>query len=305
MPIGGTSICCFRGHHGKATRLPPTSSYDQLVEFKDDFVGVFDAGAWIASDVRPVKNLQLTGGVRADALARPGELALQPRARASYSFPQAGTKLTATAGLYTRAPEDNDENLQSNLGFERALQGTIGIKQRLMAELSLEHTTYFSRRRDLITLALDRMDEGSNDVDRGYENGGRGRSYGAEMLVRLRRGDTFGWLAYTLSRSERRDPGQTSDRLFDYDQTHNLVLVASQKLGAWRLGGRFQLTTGRPFTPVTDASFQSDLNFYRPSFGEPNSSRFDTQHQLDLRVDRSWKFRPGASPRFSTSATST
>ena len=57
------------------------------------------------------------------------------------------------------------------------------------------------------------------------------------------------------------------------------------------MGGRFQLTTGKPWTPVSGSVFNSDLNFYRPVFGPLNSERTDVQHQLDVRVDRIWSFK--------------
>ncbi len=269
----------------------PNFSYDELLEVDENFVGVFDVGAWVASDLTAIPDVKLTGGVRVDALERQEQIVAQPRVQAEYSIPNTHLSFNAAAGLYTRAPEDNDEVLQAELEFERAIQATVGAKQEFFEGMTGELTGYYSRRRHLVTLALDRMSEGT--IDRGYVNGATGETYGAELLVKLRRGDSFGWVAYTLSRSERRDPGSAKDRLFDYDQTHNLVVVGSQTLGAWRVGGRFQLTTGRPYTPVIGTTFQSDGNFYRPTFGDSNSVRFDTQHQLDLRVDRSWDLSTG------------
>ena len=46
------------------------------------------------------------------------------------------------------------------------------------------------------------------DPEGSYVNRGFGRSFGAEALLRAKRDNFFGWLAYTVSRSERRDlPG--------------------------------------------------------------------------------------------------
>ncbi len=38
------------------------------------------------------------------------------------------------------------------------------------------------------------------------------------------------WVAYTLSKSERKDPGASNFRLFDHDQTHILTVVGSYRL---------------------------------------------------------------------------
>ena len=41
-----------------------------------------------------------------------------------------------------------------------------------------------------------------------YDNGGKGRVYGLELVARHEFANDFtGWLAYTLSRAERRDSG--------------------------------------------------------------------------------------------------
>ena len=67
-----------------------------------------------------------------------------------------------------------------------------------------------------------------------------------EALIRARRDDYFGWIAYTLSRSDRIDSPTSERRLFDYDQTHNIIAVASYQLGKWTFGGRWQYSTGSP-----------------------------------------------------------
>ena len=92
--------------------------------------------------------------------------------------------------------------------------------------------------------------------------------------------------AYTLSRSDRVDGPLSERRLFDYDQTHNLVAVASWTWRKWQFGGRWQYATGIPTTPILGAIYQSDLNIYIPVLGEVNSQRIEPTHQLDLRVDR-------------------
>jgi hypothetical protein len=124
-----------------------------------------------------------------------------------------------------------------------------------------------------------------------YVNRGWGRSYGAEVLVRARLEDFFGWVSYTVSRSDRVDGPTSERRLFDYDQTHNVIVVGSYTLGKWEIGGRWQYSTGNPLTPVLGSIYVADLNYYTPVYGEVNSDRLDPAHALDVRVDRTWKFR--------------
>jgi hypothetical protein len=87
----------------------------------------------------------------------------------------------------------------------------------------------------------------------------------------------------TIERPERRFPG-------DFDQRHNLTIVASYKLpGGWQIGGRFRLVSGQPYTPVV-GSIEYD-GMFSPIYGPYNSARFPPFHQLDLRVDKRWVLR--------------
>ena len=65
-----------------------------------------------------------------------------------------------------------------------------------------------------------------------YSDEGIGRVYGGDLLAqaRQRASRVYGWIAYTLLKSERQDhPGQPW-RPFQYDQTHILTLVAGYHL---------------------------------------------------------------------------
>jgi len=79
-------------------------------------------------------------------------------------------------------------------------------------------------------------------------------------------------------------------RRFDHDQPHNLVAAASWKLGAWSVGGRFRYASGLLHTPVVDSVYLADLDLYQPIYGETNSERMAASHQLDVRIDRRFRF---------------
>jgi hypothetical protein len=125
-----------------------------------------------------------------------------------------------------------------------------------------------------------------------YENSGTGRAYGTEVLLRHdMRSRFYGWLAYTLMRSERKDAGAIDYRLFDNDQTHNLTAVAQYRLSqTWEIGTRFRYVSGNPTTPVESATYDSDADVYVPRYGAVNSKRLADFHQLDVRVDKHFIF---------------
>ena len=73
---------------------------------------------------------------------------------------------------------------------------------------------------------------------------GIGRAYGAQALLRFSPVEPLtGFIAYTLSRSERRHDSDSAFRLFDQDQTHVLTAVANGRWRGWTLGLRFRLAT--------------------------------------------------------------
>ena len=85
-----------------------------------------------------------------------------------------------------------------------------------------------------------------------YVNDGSGRIYGAEFLIRYNPTSKFsGWLAYSYSKSFRRDSPDSEERLFDADQPHNLTLISTYKFNArWQVGARFRLISGNPIHPL-------------------------------------------------------
>lgn len=175
----------------------------------------------------------------------------------------------------------------------------LGFEHRFTDVITLDTTLYFLRRHNL---PVPERAINFSDV-------GRGRAYGMELLLRheiTRR--FFGWISYTLSRSEQTDrsvgnfdaggmmgaiPGQPPSTFYPtpFDQTHNFILVASYRgFKSWELGTRFRVVTGVPQTPIVGSIFDSDYNTYRPVQGPLNSTRRQTFHQLDLRAERTWTF---------------
>ncbi len=107
-----------------------------------------------------------------------------------------------------------------------------------------------------------------------------GESYGIELL--LRRSLTkrlYGWIAYTLSKSDRLVGYYRVKAASDWDQRHIVNLVLGYRFhGGWAASGRVHYNTGRPYPVSDDRSFRVDYERLPPFF------------QLDLRVDRQFVF---------------
>jgi len=244
------------------------------------------AGAYVAADFRPVKSLLVTPGVRFDHYAFIGEQTVSPRLQVTEEITRRWTAKVAM-GAYSRGLE-NAESVDPDLVPEQAFQYVVGGKYEPRDGVSVEASLFYNDKRRLVT--TDPLEQQTMPLE-AFVNRGWGRSFGSETLVRARLEHFFGWLAYTLSRSDRIDGPTPPRRLFDYDETHNIVAVASYQLGKWQFGGRFQYATGAPLTPVVGSIYISDVNAFIPVYGEVNSDRIESVHQLDLRVDREWRFQ--------------
>ncbi|HFE45213.1 MAG TPA: hypothetical protein ENJ18_06920 [Nannocystis exedens] len=246
-------------------------------------------------------------GTRASAFVVEGveRFAVDPRMRAHfvlgerwglsagiglYSQPFIGQKV-ADGGLFNYQPASGwlvlpdqiSQNFDPTLFFFeldlrilRALQATAGASLQLDRGFSIE-THGFAR--DL------------NDPHRPANTTSAGEiAYGGEFILRKRLSHhLYGWVAYTLMWAKREidSEGSTSLGRSAYDQRHNLVVVLSTKLPrGWRIGGRFRLSSGLPYTPVIGATGLASGP--APIFGAPLSATFPVFHQLDIRVDKRW-----------------
>ena len=83
---------------------------------------------------------------------------------------------------------------------------------------------------------------------------GTSRAYGLEFLLRKNKGKFTGWLSYTLSKSEQKVEGRTSQETginngnwynTPYDRTHDLSITGSYKYSKkWQLGVNFTRNFG-------------------------------------------------------------
>lgn len=266
---------------------------DTSERFKGSF-WVPDFAAWTAVSANLDPRIRVTLGMRADAFARPGEVTAQPRGELKVRLtPTLTARLSS--GAYRRPPEFQSENLETHLESEHSTQNIVGLQWEPRAGVRVQTSAYYTDRTNLITREPVMEPGGlgpTGGVGGELGNSGRGTSIGGEILATYRGGPWFGWLSYSLSKSTRVDRPGEPERLFTYDQPHSLNAAASWKSSRWQLGGRFQLYSGLPYTPVLGSIFDSDRNFYIPVYADPNSARAPMHHQLDLRVDYMWKWGP-------------
>lgn len=121
---------------------------------------------------------------------------------------------------------------------------------------------------------------------------GSGRSYGLELLLRKHVGDWYGWVSYTLSRTEQRFVAGPGAGINDgawfpspTDKTHDLSVVAVKPLNArWTFGSTFSFASGLPVTYPVSRYVIDD--YVVPEYGARNANRLPAYHRLDLSLTR-------------------
>jgi TonB family protein len=269
------------------------------------------AGVYVEAVWSPIERLKIIPGLRGDLYAenrKPKGVTqtdLDPRLLVRLKLTDGelgGTTLKGVIGRYHQPPRlfvpvPALDQSSLELGLLGSTQTSVGAETRLGPSGSLDVNAYYNDNNPVLfdlafnPTALDVQQPqpayppwqqppptqgGANATLQNLFARRVGRAYGLEFL--LRRQDTdglFGWISYTLSRSERR----TSDGTwapFDFDRMHILNFVAGVRLPRnWEVGGRVLLQSGTPLTTI---------------FGS-NVARSDGQFRLDLRIDKRavWK----------------
>ncbi len=267
---------------------PPNLSFDLPVDIQDQEQITSIYANYAALDITPSKFFQITPSVRLEYYAQLNRFELMPRLSTKMTLSQQWI-IRGSTGVYTRAPE-NAEALNTTLHPERSNQYVIGVEYNPTSDIKATLNGFYIDRSQLVQQDDTRIDISNPIASDVYVNTGSGHSYGFESLLRARYDNFFGWLAYTISRSEIRISDDQPLELYRYDQTHNLIAVASYQIGPWTLGGRWQYATGIPITPYIGSRYNADLNYYTPIIGDVNSERIEDSHRLDMRIDYSWRF---------------
>jgi TonB family protein len=283
---------------GPFASRPPQETHDKSTAFRPAWYG--------EAELQPSSRLRIVPGLRVDYARDTGHADFSPRLVTRYDLVKGAdptdpdshslrTTLKGGAGLFYQPPQFQETNLvfgTPGLLSNRAIHYSIGVEQEFTKQIDLSLEGFY---KDLTR----QVSRAPNDAGAyTYNNQGLGSVIGMELLLKYKPSKRFfGWIAYTLSRSVRRDSPSSPEYLFQYDQTHNLIILGSYRLGrGWEFGGRFRIVSGSLDTasvpsPALPALYASDSGAYAQLTGQPYSTRLPLFHQLDLRVDKRWQFR--------------
>jgi hypothetical protein len=239
--------------------------------------------------IRPVDELLVVPGVRADYYGDVGDYNIDPRLGSRWSIGRT-TTLKGGIGYYSQPPqywEVMPTFGNPNLDAFRTLQTSAGFEQTFGEAVRIDVDGFYKRWENRVVTT-------QGGAPPRYVNGGTGEAYGAEFLFDLRpTRRSRSYISYTLSRSTRKDGPDQATRLFDRDQTHHLSVTTGYDFGAgFSAGARFRYVTGNPYSAASAAVYDASTDTYRPLYAALNRDRNDAFHQLDVRVEKLWQVGP-------------
>lgn len=241
-------------------------------------------GLFVESDLRPLPNLRLVTGVRSDRASLTGVRTVDPRLSAALKV-GAGT-ITSAWGIYHQVPDPlyfdaaiGQPGLPPMSARQMVIGGQLGESARI-ARIELYQKNYDH----LAQLRLDKVVVG----------GGTGRSRGADVFLKAELpGIIGGRLSYSYVDARRTDPGTGIIARAPFDVTHSLTFVGDMNFrSGWSVSGALRYATGKPYTPVTGASFDSSRNTWLPQYSAPFSRRLPPLERVDLSLSRFMRFSP-------------
>ena len=214
--------------------------------------------------------------------------------KASYSrtFQYAQVASAATGGL----PFDVWFPVSPNVKAQRCDQYAVGYFRNFdhdAIETSVE--LYYKDLDHVIDFKDNAITYGNVLID-GELRFGKGRSYGAEFLIRKNTGKLTGWISYTYSRTFRTIEGINLGKEYrsPYDRPHNFVVVANYDINPrLSVAANWIYNTGQPVT-FPYGQYTIGGVTYAVYNGSRNESRYPAYHRMDVSLtwqlpDRRWK----------------
>ena len=144
---------------------------------------------------------------------------------------------------------------------------------------------FYKNLTDVIDFVDDAVFYGNLLID-GEVRVGKGRSYGAEFIIRKNYGKLTGWIAYTYSRSFRTVKGINHDEEYrsPYDRPHCISIVVNYEFtDRLNASANWIYNTGQPVT-YPYGKYSDHGSTYAIYNGYRNQSRYPDYHRLDISV---------------------
>jgi TonB family protein len=261
---------------GPFSGQPPLSTNVSGALYEPAFYGEMEAVPWTGG--------RIVSGVRVDYTKDTSSWDISPRLVVRQDVANdPRTTLKGGVGLFQQPPQPQETNPTFGMGgltSNRAYHYDVGVEHEFTPQIEASLEGFYKQLDNLVELGLG--------------NTGSGQVIGAETLIKYKPDERFfGWIAYTLSQSERRQKPGAPLMLFQYDETHILTVLGSYRLGkGWEFGMRYRLSSGYMYTPDGYGFYDENIGTYLPLASYPAyNTRLPLFHALDVRVDKTWEFR--------------
>ena len=260
--------------------LDPSSRFAEL----EETFGVTRFGGYAEAEAELISRLTAVTGLRTDYRPDSEEVVVDPRFRVSYDLNP--LSFSFATGRYHQFPEPftyNEETGNPDIEAQQAWH-YIGSAEYRRDLLQFRTEAYYKNYRDLVI----------EDENLNYSNRGYGDAYGVDLFLKYSeylRTPFNGWISYSFLRSNRFQPARSADGYrfetapSDFDITHSLNIVGKmQVISNLSLGAAWRYSTGRPYTPISDAIPDQQHDFYYPIEGPVNSKRLPDFQRLDVNL---------------------
>ncbi|MEA5457952.1 TonB-dependent receptor [Arcicella sp. LKC2W] len=340
------------GFSGTFHQFSPSS-----IVVKDDAIGKYqnnvesieatESGVYAEDTYKPFDKLKINAGIRLSSFAtnKVKYLNPEPRVAMAYSVRNnlAFKASFATMNQYIHLLSNSGASLPTDLWVpstdklpaQRSRQFAMGMAKDFNEKnLALTVEGYYKEMDNIVaykegssSLLQDGPEELAKDKEQGKSwddqvTSGKGRSYGAEILLQRKVGKLTGWIGYTLSWTKHQFDELNFGKEFwaKNDRRHDLSVVGIYHLSPrTTLSGTWIYGTGNALT-VPTAAYTANVhnpgvspfgipgstgytyNYFReyPDYGERNNFRAEAYHRLDIGVqfhkimkkghERVWEF---------------
>ncbi|NLU39068.1 MAG: TonB-dependent receptor [Bacteroidales bacterium] len=268
-----------------------------------------EMAAYIEDDMVLSPSLRMNAGIHLSVFNVQDEtyLRLQPRLslrykaspdvsiKASYSRMAQHVHLLTTSGI--SLPTDLWLPVTKTFAPPISDQVALGTAINLPRDLTLTVEGFYKTMENLIEYKEGATFVGNSTNWESKVEKGRGWSYGAELMLEKTVGKTTGWLAYTLSWSQRQFENLNFGNVFPakYDSRHDISIALTHTFNKRiDMGATWVFNTGNAITLGTREYLGADVpsihdNFHgRPGITEyqgRNNYRMPPYHRMDLGIN--------------------
>lgn len=238
------------------------------------------AAFYLSLDTRPTSNTQLILGARANQSGFATDRIMDPRVSFAW-MPISALTFTSSFGVYHQTADP---------AFLDRLQSRTPKLPELRAQMLIAGVQAGEGTRQFRLEGWSKTYSDLAALTRSYSTVANlsGRAFGSDVFARtpLPLGTT-GRLTVSLSESRRDDPNTRQRALASFDVTGSATAIMQKEWkSGWSAGVAFKRATGRPYTDVQSASFDSTTRAFVPTYDAPNAKRLPTFSRTDLTVSR-------------------